>query len=484
MDWIESHIKTLTTLSGMDEQTARKLFLQPVRVELEQSLTSNRTYRLAYLVAINLIARIFPRVDFVSMPSAPDAITPWGIFEPRYYDGQPPSAVLRIGGKDRSNSNEICLRVHDWQVVLDSADDGDPSEKWNPILAVIGASYGASALTNKLLRGAVSGTESWPTFSVLDFSSATAEFDFDAPIEIGEIHVAGVGAIGSAFLFCLLAHGKCKGRMHLLDKDTIDSTNLGRYPLFDISEIDEKKVEAAQKRLEVVSGLDVVSHMELFQQYCHQQLTLDRNFRINGLISAPDKRETRRQFQHELPRQTWDASTGPDQVVIHHNTFDPELACLECIYPQRPEEDAHLRHVSETLGVPLERMKAHASINMESARLIVERYPHLRVENVIGRDFDSIFRDLCSASTLKAGDEVVLAPMSFTSMLAGAFQYLEFLKALRPETFAHLKAANYYTLNPHFPPNPYLRELRTASQKCSCQSPAFRKAFNRIWKLN
>lgn len=484
MDWIESHIKTLTTLSGISEESARRLFLQSVRVELPEHLRLNRTYRLAYVTAVNLIARIFPRVDFARLPPAPDAITPWGTFEPLYSDGEAQARVLRIGGDNAGSDSEVSVVLHDWQVLINSTERADSAEKWNPPLAIVGACYGVSAITNKLLSGVVTGAETWPAFSILDFLSATAEFDFDEPIDIGEVHVAGVGAVGSAFLYCALAHGQCHGKLHIVDKDIIDSTNLGRYPLFDVHDVSQKKVFAAKRKLASIGGLDVIPHPELFQQYCREQLTTNQKFRINGLVSAPDKRETRRQFQHELPRRVWDASTGPDQVVIHQNSYESEYACMECIYPERPEEDAHLKHVAETLGVPLDRIKSENAIDAETAELIVGRYPHLRAEELIGRDFDSIFRDLCSASTLKAGDDVVLAPMSFTSLMAGGFQYLEFLKSLKPDSFAHLSPTNYYTLNPHFAPNPYLRELRRGRPNCSCQSPAYRRSFNRIWSLS
>jgi len=479
MDWIESHIKTLTVLSGMSEETARKLFLQPVRIEFAPDVWENATYKLAYVVAVNLVARVFPRVDFEPGNFA-WALTPWGKFEPIYKGDERARVVLRIG-TDANAAEEIGLVLHNWRVALNATRPADPTESWNPMLAIIGACYAVSAITNKLLNGAINGAKVWPEFSILDFESGEADFDFNAQIEFGEVHVAGIGAVGSAFLYCLLAHGKLRGRLHLVDKDVIDTTNLGRYTLFDTSDLENRKVDAAKAKLAPISGMDCEAHFDEFQSYCQHQLKEDPGFRIVGLVSAPDKRKTRRLFQHELPRRLWDASTGPDQVVIHSNDYDPSFACLECIYPERPEEDAHLRHLSETLGVPLEELRLQTTISPENAARITSRYPQLKIEQLVGRDYDSIFRDLCSASMLRAGDEVVLAPMSFTSMLAGAFLYLEFLKSLRSVSFTHLKPVNYYVLNPHFPPNPYLRELRRSRPTCTCQTSVYRRAFSRIW---
>jgi hypothetical protein len=91
------------------------------------------------------------------------------------------------------------------------------------------------------------------------------------------------------------------------------------------------------------------------------------DFRVAKLISAPDRRSIRRQFQSKLPRRLWDASTGPDRIVLHHNSFERDKACLECIYPDIPEENAHFKHVAEVLNVSLERVLAGEPITADDA---------------------------------------------------------------------------------------------------------------------
>jgi hypothetical protein len=480
MDWIEGHIQTLLLSTYISEETARRLFLRPVRVILAAEVEKNRTYRLAYTTTVNLLSRIFPIIDFVPIEADTIAITPWGKFAPTQQIGGA-DLTLYIGEKSKNEKGSISLALSDWKVQIDSEVKPNPEEKWNPILAVAGAAYFVSAATKCLLGDAIVGASKWPEFSILDFKKGSAEFDFDRPIEIGEVYMAGIGAVGSAFLYCLLAHGRCEGALHFLDRDKIDMKNLGRYPLFDETELKVPKGVAAKAKLSSVKNLEVFEHEELFQHYTKRRITEDKAFRIESLVSSPDKRETRRAFQHELPRRVWDASTGIDQVVLHANVYDPALACLECIYPERPEEDAHLKEVSETLGIPISRLKQAEPINDEDAILIARRYPKLLPSELIDQDYDSIFRDLCSAGELKAGDEVVLAPMSFVSMIAGLFLYLEFIKSMCPETFSELARPNYYQLNPHFPPNPYMREVRNARAGCTCQQVTYRNVFNSLW---
>ena len=78
---------------------------------------------------------------------------------------------------------------------------------------------------------------------------------------------------------------------------------------------------------------------------------------------------------------------------MHHNFFAPELACLACIYPEEPSENAHWQHVADTLNLPLERVKSGELINVKDAANIMSMYPDLAEAAVLGRAFDSVFRE-------------------------------------------------------------------------------------------
>jgi ThiF family len=267
-----------------------------------------------------------------------------------------------------------------------------------------------------------------------------------------------------------------------MDPEQLDGTNLGRYVLYDVDDIGAAKPTAAKERLGKLGvTMSIEPLQEKFEQYFDRKYCERPSFRIAKLISAPDRRRIRRQFQSKLPRRLWDASTGPDQVVLHHNSFEKDQACLECIYPETAEENAHLKHVAEVLNVAVQRVVNGDPITNEDATKIVEKYPHLSAECVVGRAFDSVFRELCSAGQLRAGSATVLAPFSFISGLAGVLLYFEFLKSLRPDVFGPFQVHNYVRLNPMFPPNSECRELRPSRPDCFCQRKPVRDLFSRIW---
>jgi hypothetical protein len=351
------------------------------------------------------------------------------------------------------------------------------------VLALTTACYAAAGASKVLLGEAVHGPDQWEAFSILDFRQGKVEFDWDRTIDSGPLHFAGTGAVTNAALCALAAHNVIAGDLTFIDHDVVEDGNLGRYVLFDKGDVGALKVEAAKKRLRQFGPTNAVDSIPLrFEEFFDQRYAKDPNFRVHRLLCAPDRRSIRRQFQSRLPRELCDASTGPDQVVLHHNSFEKERARLACIYPETPDEDAHLRHVADVLNLPFDRVAAGETISPQDAQRIVEKYPEIRAEKITGKAFDSVFRDLCSSGQLRAASQVVLAPFPFISGLAGVSLYFELVKSLRPEVFSDFRGYNYVQLNPFFPPNPDFREQRPSRGNCFCQRETTRQLFDRIWQ--
>lgn len=479
MTWHDQHLKTLAAISGIAENKARELFGPRVRVTIDPELRENRTFALMFTTAVTLVARLFPNVTFDPLLGSTLTILPWG-------SGETPAASrdaryrLHVG----TDGGDVNVSCSEWHTAVNAPLAARPSEPFNPVLAIASACYGVAALTKLILGDVVTGQTAFPAFSILDFQGGTASFDWDAALVIPNTHLGGVGAIGSAFLYAVAAHGRVAGDLTIVDHDAVDLPNIGRYVLFDIDDVEMPKVTAAVRSLAgVLPDLRVTPVEQLFETYFDSRVAADPSFRIEHLVSCPDRRSTRREWQSRFPRHVYDASTGPDEVVLHTNDYDPRFACMECVYPHVPEEAAHARHVAETLGIDVDRILSGAAIDERDAEIIVSRYPQLRSRELVGRAFDSIFRDLCAAGKLTIDDQVVLAPFPFTSALAGALLYLEFVKRCVPGVFGSTAAPNYIRLNPLYAPNPDFRLQRAARPECRCRSELFRRTFNKIWGI-
>jgi ThiF family len=483
-DWLEEHIRTLTQMSGLTADEARRLFHQNLSISIDPALRENRTYRLAFAYAVNLLCRLFPTTRFDALDDEPLLILPWAGTSPLPADEHSASVLLVFGKRPSLQTADkvITANCHDWQVCIDCPWEPDPKEDWNPVLALATACYAAARVSKVLLGDAVDGPLVWRPFSILDFRNGSLRFDWSEPLAIGDLYLAGVGAVGSAVLYSMAAHRAACGNLYLVDREELDRGNLGRYSFFDTNDETQNKSVAAKRRLDQLGlRLKVMAIPKRFEQFYDEQHARTRQFGVPRLLSAPDRRDTRRQFQSRLPKEIWDASTGPDQVVLHHNAFDPKLACLACIYPEQPHEHAHWKHVAEMLDVPLDRILSGEPITEHDAGRIIGKYAHLTRGEVVGKAFDSVFRQLCSAGSLRSSDRAVLSPFSFISGLAGVLLYFELVKSLCPSVFGDYHQYNYTQLNPFFPPNPEFRELRGSRPSCFCQQDAVRKVYLRIW---
>ena len=470
-------IDTLAHLGHVSREEARQLFSTEIVVRCDPKMQGNRTYRLASGFAATLLSKMFPNV-----------IRDSGDGQLLSTNANLAQAVLNFGGTgNHRRAGIIHANCKRWMVHVDTGLDFEPDveEAWNPILALITGCYAAARTAGKVFGARIEAAETLSPFSILDFRTGTVEFDWNEPLNLAEIHMAGIGAVGSALLFALLNHGAAEGKLILVDHDIIDSTNIERYCFFEPDDCLQKKVEVAKKRLEsVLPRLKVVAVPERMQKYVKESYGADSTFKIARLISAPDRRDTRREFQTLLPAELWDASTGPDDLIIHHNTFKPEQACLACVYPPDPSEDAHFKHVAETLNVPLARIKSGDLIDENDAQQIRQRYPELALDELVNRPFDTVFSQLCAGGKirLQAGDEVVIAPFPFVSALAGVLLYFELVKTIRQDRFGAFQNHNYIRINPFFNPNPSLKKMLPSSPSCPvCKSPAMQRTFARMW---
>jgi molybdopterin/thiamine biosynthesis adenylyltransferase len=477
IDFYEQHLTTLQHTTGLSREVLEPLFGVRVHVAIDPALVANRTHALTFAAVITMLTRLFPRTTFdVHANSHTFLILPWGSGSRPAVDG-PASVSVLIG----SGAADVAGYGANWQVQVNVGGAPNPAEPWNPVLAIVTACYIAAATSKAVFEDRLDGASRFGPFSILHFETATAPFDWDAPFDIGTVHLGGVGAIGTAWLYALAAHGTAVGELLPADHDVLDWTNLGRYVFFDADDVGDPKVDRAERRLAaLLPRLNVRPIPERLEAYVERTYVADSTFRIQHLVSCPDQRSTRRQWQMLLPRNLYDASTGPSEVVLHANAFDREFACAVCIYPEHAQEHAHAQHVADMLNVSLDRIRSGDSISADDAGAIRQRYPRLELDDLIGRAFDSVFRRLCGASELRVGDQVVLSPLPFTSVLAGALLYLEFVKRRHPEVFG-APTANYARLSSTRTPNPAFRQLRASTPSCRCQETAVRALFERLW---
>lgn len=248
----------------------------------------------------------------------------------------------------------------------------------------------------------------------------------DATPELERPIIAGIGAVGCALIYALIAVG-ASGTVVLLDPDVVKDSNLMRYILFDSRHLEMAKIAAAQDLIEL-SGTDlaVESARTVIQNYLKRH-PAERD-RLELVVSAVDTYDARREIAGELPREILNAGTTPRDFTVSLHRFADGSACLGCLYLPRIEDAEHDAVMTRELGLDqtevteLRRTKRPLTkaqlIRIALARGVQEE----RFLAYIGEPLDSFYnREFCARVAVQTARGEAVAPLAYGSALAGFF---------------------------------------------------------------
>lgn len=292
---------------------------------------------------------------------------------------------------------------------------------------------------------------------------------------IGNCQLAGAGAVSNAILYAL-QYLPIRGSISIIDPKPVTHGIINRCLWFDLDDVNHSKaVILAEKANAAFKNVNFTPYESTVQK-ARAQLG-----ELACLIVGVDSRGARRKLQSEIPLEVFDASTtGVEEVVFHHNRLLTGHACLACIYSETDAERNHTSHVADMLNVTNEDL-AEGYITENSARKIIARYPELKLADLNGIAFDSLFRQLCATQQLITPEQKqVLAPFSFVSQLAGTVQAIElFLRRQSAERCDHF---NYWRVNPWRGVIAGLQQMRPKKVDCIvCSETQYIDLSKAIW---
>jgi molybdopterin/thiamine biosynthesis adenylyltransferase len=88
--------------------------------------------------------------------------------------------------------------------------------------------------------------------SWIDSEPRSSRYDLQARLKASKVTVLGIGGIGSAVVSSLVASGV--GRVHCVDFDEVELSNLNRQLLYSEADVGRRKVEVAVERLSSMNG--------------------------------------------------------------------------------------------------------------------------------------------------------------------------------------------------------------------------------------
>jgi molybdopterin/thiamine biosynthesis adenylyltransferase len=285
--------------------------------------------------------------------------------------------------------------------------------------------------------------------------------------------LAGCGGVGTGFLWALQAL-PTSGRLTLVDGKGVSSGNLNRCFFYEVEDVSHPKAERLAQRA-VLNNVALEPFVGTFHD-----LVLRRE-RIKRVFVTVDSRSARRSIQTDMPLEVFDASTTDISAVVSHFHRQPtDHACLSCIYPHIPEEDARERDIANLLGLTLDQVKQRI-VSPDTAAFLEQNFGE-PAESFIGKSMDSLAKVRCASGPIvTAGGRQALAPFAFISNLAGCLMALDLLRSQSTER-APLR--NYVQLDPWRPPMP-VRRLKPKRSDCEfCGDPELWSVFTSLWGLN
>ena len=382
-----------------------------------------------------------------------------------------------VVGKERPRSNAPHIYVGlGNEVALVSFDRPNlPPGPVHPSLLLITACYTAAA-TLKAVLGELLPFKLPPCIKIdlRELVSNDLAFLY-SPVDFGEAHLVGSGAIGNGFIYGL-SQFIASGQLHVFDDDRISAGNLQRCVFFDESQLGLLKAEQLSITIsKLLPDVEAIPHPLRLQDYDRR-----KGAWLKRLIVGVDSPRARRSLQSEIPNEVFDASTtGINEIVMHFHKQPTSGACLACVYHETPQEDAHAVHVADVLGVSLESVNEER-ISNEASTLILEKYPNLRRQELVGIPYDTLFKQLCStAKLIGSEDKQVLAPFAFVSVLAGTLLALEFVRRVQG---GHDGLFNEWRISPWT--NPVFRRRRVLERYPSCEfcsNPILQRVASELW---
>ena len=141
------------------------------------------------------------------------------------------------------------------------------------------------------------------------------------------------------------------------------------------------------------------------------------------------------------------------------------------------------RRIAEGIAVELSDVISDERIDARLAHIIAAKHKGLHEEALIGKAFESLFRELCGqqAPLIPTGEQI-LAPFAFVSNLAGALLALELARFDSGRRFEDGK--NYLFISPWSPPYSFVRRTRPRLPECGfCARPATPEALESVWPV-
>jgi hypothetical protein len=328
------------------------LSTQVIRVAVGEACVADGNEQWIAELLVNLLARLYP----VLSVEGPEAFTTRLSALARSINPDieirecvPEATITVFVGTEITSTRGIAASASGWvtHVGRDQAQVlvGGPR---NPYSSGAAASLAASRVFEVVVLQKDLATLADIALSLLDYGESAGIGEPLTEVDLGEVAVVGIGAVGNPAIWAWSRHARLMGHLHLVDPENVEISNLQRYvlPLFEDRE--EKKVQLAHRELQ-----GTLLSVELWD--CRLDEFADRHPSIRALPTicvSVDNVTDRRVAQALLPRLLVNGWTSKSGLGASWHRFAGDPACLGCLYHPTRTIPSQTEMAADALGIP------------------------------------------------------------------------------------------------------------------------------------
>jgi hypothetical protein len=498
-------------LGGLAEsELGERLSATSLVLEMDEAPAADLGQRAGYLLAANLGARLYPRLSLdapADLSEEASRLAQW--VNPDCEFGQPRGRPLTLtwrGGD--ADADRVTVAAENWNLALDGAEAA--TEPAAPPAAMAAAALGIGELFRALFADLLVHGRTTPApfaLSLITLGEPTTEPTLPESVELGEVHLAGCGAIGQA-VAATLRELPVTGTLYAVDHDTLDEGNLQRYLLAGATDLGRTKPALIEQAF--------AEHPLAVEPVESKWGTDPRSAPgRETVLAALDTKQGRIDLQAGLPRELFNAWTQPaDLGVSRHQAFG-QAPCLACLAWPRHSQPSRSEMIAESLqehelrvviylgtGLPVGQplpgplqgtrrlpLPEDAGTWTERSLIddLIERFelPRAEFEPLGGLGIAALYHDaVCAGMLIEHGTEreaEISVPLAHQSALAGILLAVNLvvdrvpaLRALRPE--ATLAKYDVLRGGEQYWPRP-----RDRYDRCICADDDFLAAHRKLW---
>lgn len=475
------------------EELERVLSGQIVGIHLGPACTTEGNEKWIAELLVNLLARLYPTLSISGNKTACDSnIANALAINPKIEIQCCPerATVIVYVGETPQGKNGFIASASGWVARVGEPFENIPSTgPDNPYSAGAAAALAAWRVFQTVVVRPEDQMRIFPdvTLSLLDYGTETGKTDPLPTINIGEVAVAGIGAVGNPALWAWSKHAGLTGELHLIDPEDVELSNLQRYCLPAYTDVGMSKVQLAQRELSN-TALSLNLWPCSLEDFASNYSGIDK---LPTICVSVDNVGGRRAAQALLPQLVVNGWTSDSGLGASWHRFLGKNACLGCFYHPKGASLSQTELAAKALGIPHDQLSMlwvnETPLTQEDIQT-VETHLALSVGQLtdwLGKRVQDVYVGVICGQVgidLNGIGRVATVPLAHQSVLAGILMAAELVKrsSIELEVRSQTSPLVIWDDIMRTPPK-YWATKRLKEMECFCMDSIYQEIYSKKW---